>query len=114
MEDRVKMNRRGIVLREEGEGGEIGGEIPARVGSCWRKGKKVNKIVGFNDRGVEVIKWEGKKIEVGKRVKLSRTNNYEGYTTLMGSRETMQLDEIGIEGMMVELGRDSVSGKEVY
>ena len=57
--------------------------------------------------------WEGKKVEVGQRVKVNRRNNYEEYQTGMGSRRVMRRDTIGGEGILVELSRDSVKGREM-
>ena len=41
--------------------------------------------------------WEGKKIEVGQRVKVNRRKNYEEYPTGMGSRRVMRREMIGDE-----------------
>ena len=50
---------------------------------------------------------------MGQRVKVSRRNNYEGYPTGMGSRRVMRREMIGDEGILVELSRDSVKGREM-
>ena len=37
--DRIDMNRRGIVTRQEGDGGVAGGEVVLRVGQVWKDGE---------------------------------------------------------------------------
>ena len=45
--ERIVMNKRGIVLKAEGEGGEMGKLVPIRVGQCWKKGREIIEIVGL-------------------------------------------------------------------
>jgi hypothetical protein len=76
--DRIKMNERGIVLKsEDGDPGTYA-ETELRVGQCWKRDKDIIEIVGMGTEECEIIRWEGKRIEVGKRVKVSRRNRYEG------------------------------------
>ena len=112
--DRIIMNKRGIVLRSEGDEGVEDGIIPLRVGQCWLEegGTKVMDIVGFNQNGVEIIRWEGGNIVPGRRVKVSNKSNYAGYPTGMGSNITVPREYIGKTGKLVELSRDNVKGKE--
>jgi hypothetical protein len=100
------------VVREEGEEGMRGGEIPLRVGQCWLKDNKVVEIVGFDGEKCEVIKWEGREIREGSRVKVSSRKDYEGYATGMGSRVSMNRKEVCSENRLVEIGKDSVKGRE--
>jgi hypothetical protein len=110
--EKIEINRRGIVFREEGDEGMRGGEIPLRVGQCWLKDNKVVEIVGFDGENCEVIKWEGKGIKEGVRVKMSSRKNYEGYATGMGSKTIMSREEVCSENRLVELGKDSIKGRE--
>ena len=84
-----------------------------RVGQCWKVGNEIWEIVGFNEGGCEVVKWEGKRIRENNRVKISRRDGYEGYPTGMGSSTTVTRKEVCAEGKLVELSKDSVKGKEV-
>ncbi len=50
---------------------------------------------------------------MGKRVKVSRRNKFEGYPTGMGARERMKRELIAEEKKLVELSKDSVKGREM-
>jgi hypothetical protein len=52
-------------------------------------------------------------MEVGRRVKVSKRNNYRGYPMGMGSRKVIKRTDIGMEGILVELSKDSVKGREM-
>ena len=78
-DERIDTNRRGIVLKEEGDRGNVGGEIPLRVGQCWMRQGEIVEVLGFNEEGCDIMKWEGKSLEEGKRVKVSKRNKYKGY-----------------------------------
>jgi len=111
--ERIEMNKRGIVMKKEGDEGVDGDEIDLRVGQCWKVGKEIWEIVGFNEEGCEVVKWEGREIKENNRVKISKRKAYEGYPTGMGSSMSASREEICSEGKLVELSKDSVKGKEV-
>jgi hypothetical protein len=107
------MNERGIVLEGETDEGREGKTIKIRVGQCWKRGKEIIEILGLGDETAEVMIWEGKRIEVGRRVKVNKRNKYEGYPMGMGSRKVMRREEIGEEGVLVELSKDRVKGREM-
>ena len=44
MEEKIELNRRGIVMRDEGDGGVDGGVVAMRVGQCWKVGGDVLEI----------------------------------------------------------------------
>ena len=111
--EKIEMNKRGIVLLSETDEGVDGETVNIRVGQCWKKGKEVIEIVGLGDQTAEVIIWEGKHMEVGRRVKVSKRNNYRGYPMGMGSRKVIKRTDIGMEGILVELSKDSVKGREM-
>ncbi len=83
--ERIDMNRRGIVTRDEGDEGVEGCEVDLRVGQCWKVENEIWEIVGFNEEGCEVVKWEGKEIKENNRVKINKRDGYSGYPTGMGS-----------------------------
>ena len=97
--EKIIMNQRGIVLRGETEEGVDGETVNIRVGQCWKKGNEIIEIVGLGDETAEVIIWEGKKIEVGQRVKVNKRNKYRGYPMGMGARKVIRREEIGMEGI---------------
>ena len=111
--EKIEMNKRGIVTRNETEEGEEGERVRIRIRQCWKKGREIIEIVGLGDETAEVIVWEGKKLKVGKRVKVSKRNKYEGYTTGMGSRKVIRRDTIEEKRILVELSKDSVRGREM-
>ena len=111
--EKIEMNKRGIVTQSETDEGNEGERIRIRVGQCWKRGKEIIEIVGLGDETAEVIVWEGNKIEVGRRVKVNKRNKYEGYTTGMGGRKVMRRETIGEEGVLVELSKDYVRGREM-
>ena len=53
-DERIDTNRRGIVLKEEGDRGNVGGGIPLRVGQCWMSQGEIVEVLGFNEEGCEV------------------------------------------------------------
>ena len=100
--EKIEMNKRGIVLLSQTDEGIDGETVNIRVGQCWEKWKEIIEIVGLGDETAEVIIWEGKQMEVGKRVKVSKRNNYRGYPMGMGARKVIKGTEIGMEGILVE------------
>jgi hypothetical protein len=53
---KIEINKRGIVTVEEDGEATTNVEVIARIGQCWKKGSEVIEIVGYNDKGAEIIR----------------------------------------------------------
>ena len=50
-EERIEINKRAIVLKQEGDRGSEGGGVPIRVGKCWMSQGDIVEVLGFNEKG---------------------------------------------------------------
>jgi len=112
-EDREDLNRSGIVTTAELQ---ENGLINARVGQCWLNGQRIIEILAFGDGTVEFMEWiaiPGMRIGPGCIVYVSARDDYQGYPTGMGGRNSMG-KEVFVDSVtaLVELSLDWIGTEE--
>ena len=112
LDERIELNRRGIVLEAEGSDGEDEEELPIRIGQCWGLGDGISEIIGFDNDKVEVMEWSRKGKRGGDRLEVKTVGNYSKYPTGMGTRNWIDFQVLrDSTSKLFELGRDSAKGK---
>ena len=112
IQERIELNRRGMVLAGETCDGEEDQELPLRVGQCWGFGEGIVEIVGLPEGKAEVMEWTHKGNKKGRRLEVSTEENYGKYPTGMGSRNWIDREVLREgAGELYELGRDCAKGR---
>ena len=107
-EERVSLNARGMALQSELYEGET---TILRIGQVWLIKNRIFEILAFKYDRIEFMEWEGinrsRQMGPGRIIHVSPRDDYEGYPTGAGGRNSISRDEFVDKAThLIELSED--------